>query len=46
MENYGKCKGCRWSDPTERCGYKWYCERYGTYEDPDEVKDCDSYRDR
>ena len=46
MENYGKCKCCRYADPTERKGYCWYCDWYGTYEDPDEVKDCTHYTDR
>ena len=45
-ENYGKCKYCKWCDPTERNGYKWFCERYGTYEDPDEVRDCNNYDER
>ncbi len=46
MENYCKCKNCRYSDPTERKGHCWYCDWYGTYEDPDEVKECDHYTDR
>lgn len=46
MENYCKCKNCRYSDPTEWKGHCWYCDWYGTYEDPDEVKECEHYKDR
>ena len=53
MDEYRKCIKCRNCDPTERNGYKVYCERYGTYEDPDEIKkvsggdaDCKSYQER
>lgn len=44
-DNYGKCKKCRYADPTERNGYKWYCEYYKTYEDPDEVKECKHFNE-
>ena len=45
-ENYGKCKKCQYADPTEKSGYKWYCEWYKTYEDPDEVKECKQFKER
>lgn len=43
---YCKCKNCKNADPSERNGYKWYCESYGTYEDPDEVRECKRYQER
>lgn len=43
-ENWGKCKKCQYADPTEKDGYKWYCEWYGTYEDPDEIKECKQFK--
>ena len=46
MENWGKCKKCRYTDPTERSSYKWYCEWYHSYEDPDEIRDCRYYTER
>ena len=35
----GYCRECRYSDPNETSGYKWYCEWYKTYEDPDRYQD-------
>lgn len=46
MDNYGKCEKCSNCDPTERKGYKWYCEWYGTYEDPEIVRECDHFDER
>lgn len=46
MENWGKCKKCRYADPTERDWYKWYFEWYRSYEGPDEVRDCPLFDDR
>ena len=43
MDYYCKCKKCEEIDPTERDGYKWYCQFRKTYEDPDEVKECKYY---
>ena len=43
MENYGRCRDCRYCDLTEKDGYKMYCEYYRTYEDPDKPKDCRQY---
>ena len=43
---YCKCKKCKYVDPTERDGYKWYCEWYRSYEDPDEVRECKRYQER
>lgn len=40
-----KCKKCKYIDPTERSGYKWYCTYHGTYEDPDAVQECKDYRE-
>ena len=37
MANYGKCEKCKYADPTEKNGYKWYCTWYKTYEDPEEI---------
>ena len=45
-DNYCQCKYCKWVDSGERDGYKWYCERYGMYVDPDKVDECSSYRER
>ena len=42
---YCKCKNCAYIDPTERSGYKWYCESYGSYEDPDKVRECRRYKE-
>lgn len=41
---YCKCKNCEYIDPTERSGYKWYCKSYGSYEDPDKVRECRRYK--
>ncbi len=46
MDYYCKCKNCKYIDPSERDGYKWYCEIYNRYEDPDEVQECRDYRER
>ncbi|MCR5185944.1 MAG: hypothetical protein K6D97_02360 [Clostridia bacterium] len=43
FDNYCKCKGCKYIDPTEKKGYKWYCTYYKTYEDPDKVHECSKY---
>lgn len=45
-DDYCKCEKCKYIDPSERSGYKWYCEYYRTYEDSDEVKECKNYRER
>ncbi len=41
---YCKCKGCKYADPTERSGYKWYCTEYRTYEDPDKIRECRRFK--
>lgn len=47
MANYWcKCKACEYIDPTETNGYKWYCTYYRTYEDPDEIRECNHYKER
>ena len=46
IDYYCKCKGCKYIDPTERDKYKWWCEYYKSYEDPDEVKECKHYKER
>ena len=46
MDDYCRCKDCRYCDPSERDGYKWYCEYHKTYEDPDKLQECRNYRDR
>ncbi len=40
MDYRCKCCKCRYIDPSDRDGCKWYCEYYRTYEDPDELKEC------
>ena len=40
MANYGKCENCKNVDDKERNGYKWFCTWYGTYEDPEIIRDC------
>lgn len=45
MENYGRCKDCKYGKPQES-GWKWHCDYYGTLEDPDEVRDCRMFRRR
>lgn len=42
---YVKCKYCQHCNSGERNGYKWYCEYYKIYVDPDEVTECSHYRD-
>ncbi len=41
-----RCKYCRYIDPTETTCYgkKWYCTEYGTYEWPDEVRECNRFK--
>lgn len=46
MDDWCKCKNCKYVDPSERRSYKWYCEYYETYEDPDEVKECKYFKER
>ena len=46
MAEYGKCSKCKYCDPTECSGYKWYCEWYRTYEDPDVIRECEHFRER
>ena len=43
MSDYCKCKDCKYCDTKNKDGYKIHCEWYGTYEDPDEVKECRHY---
>jgi len=43
-EDCCKCKNCAYVDPSERKGYKWYCEMRKSYEDPDEIKECRYYK--
>lgn len=45
MENYGRCKDCKWVEPP-KSGWKWSCEYYHTLEDPDEIRDCPHYERR
>lgn len=37
---YCKCKYCQYVDPSERSGYKWHCDWYRIYVDPDELQEC------
>jgi len=42
-----KCKNCKYADPTEKSnGYKWWCEEYRDYNDPDEARECKRYKER
>lgn len=43
---YCKCKDCKYVDPTEKDGYKWYCEYHGWYVDPDKVHECKQYKEK
>ena len=40
-----KCRYCNYCNSSETSGCKWYCEFYRTYVDPDELTECDNYRD-
>ena len=40
MDDYGYCRDCKNCDDEERNGYKWYCNRFGIYVDPDKWDDC------
>ena len=42
--NYCHCKYCRYVNSGERSGYKWYCEWYRIYVDPDELTECSHYQ--
>lgn len=46
IDYYCKCKNCKYVDPTERKGYKWYCSSYGSYEDPDKIRECKRYKEK
>ena len=46
MSDYCTCSDCEYCDPNETKGYKEYCEWYGTYEDPDKVRECPHYKPR
>lgn len=46
IDYYCKCKNCKYVDPTDRKGYKWYCTSYGCYEDPDQIKECKRYKEK
>ncbi len=45
MANYGMCRDCANCDLNECNGYKVHCDWYGTYEDPDELRDCNHYEE-
>lgn len=46
IDYYCKCKNCRYTDPSIRSGYKWYCTYRGVYVDPDEVRECRYHKER
>lgn len=46
VDYYCKCIKCKYVDPTERKGYKWYCTYNGVYVDPEEVRECKKYKER
>ena len=39
-----KCEKCKYVDPSEKSGYKWWCEYYKQYVDPDETRECKNYK--
>lgn len=45
MSDYCRCRDCRYCDPSEKDGYKTHCDWYGSYEDPDEIKECSHYQE-
>lgn len=46
MDYYCKCKYCKYINPNERKSYKWYCEYYGCYEDPDVLRECKKFKEQ
>lgn len=45
MENNCRCLYCCHTGPTLCEGYRWYCEVYDRFEDPNQVRDCTDYHD-
>ena len=43
MATGGKCKYCKYCNSSETSGYKWYCEWYKVYVDPDNYEECPHY---
>ncbi len=39
-----KCEKRKYVDPSERNGYKWYCEFFRWYVDPDEAHECKHFK--
>ncbi len=42
---YCRCRDCKYCQLNEKDGYKRYCEEYGSYEDPDKVRECKRYKE-
>ena len=45
MDELVTCSTCDHCDPKDTKGYKWHCDWYGTYEDPDMPRECPHHRD-
>ena len=45
MAEYVQCKDCDNCNSDVRDGYRWYCDYYNIFVDPDEVSDCPHFRD-
>ncbi len=45
MSSYCKCKYCKYVNPSETDGHKWYCELFHIYVDAEELTECDEYRE-
>lgn len=46
IDYWCKCKNCKYVDPTVRDSYRWWCEWYHQYVDPDEVRECRNHKER
>jgi len=46
IDYWCKCKDCKYVDPTEKKGCKWWCDYYHIYVDPDEIQECKAYKER
>lgn len=44
-DDWCKCKGCIYIDPNSKNGGKWWCEYYKDWEEPNEPKECEHFKD-
>ena len=42
---YCRCKYCKYVDSHECDGHKWYCTLFRRYVDPEELIECNEYRE-